>query len=53
MGGESMLFIFKKKKVKKENVSNKKTQLTNPFCAKLERRRRATEDSGSGRGPSF
>lgn len=44
-----MLFILKKKKEKKKkkNVSNKrvkkeKTQLTNPFCTKLERKRRAT-----------
>lgn len=54
-----MLFILKKKKEKKKkkNVSNKrgkkeKTQLTNPFCTKLERRRGTTGDSGS-KGPQF
>ena len=52
-GGKSMLFIVKKKKEKKKSVT-KPPQLTNPFCTKLERRRRrATEDSRSrGRGAS-
>jgi len=35
-----MLFILKKKKKKKKTSVTKKTQLTNPFCTKLERRRR-------------
>lgn len=33
-----MLFILKKEKEKKPSVT--KTQLMNPFCTKLERRRR-------------
>lgn len=45
-----MLFILKKKKEKrkrkmlvtKEEKKKKKSQLTNPFCTKLERRRSAT-----------
>lgn len=48
-----MLFIFKKKKEKKENVSNKKTQLTNPFCAKLERRRRSNGRFWKWEGAQF
>lgn len=48
-----MLFIFKKKKKKKKTSVTKKTQLTNPFCTKLERRRGEQRKILEVGGPQF